>query len=95
MSIISPTPVVTARVRVGFAVVGSREAIFPTADGDTGKRVSATVCDRPKLAAEATIDGPAILEQAESTTVVPPDWQGRIRSDGALVMRRDEEESDQ
>jgi N-methylhydantoinase A len=79
----------------GDAVVGGREAVFPTADGDTGARVSATVYDRPKLAAGTTITGPAILEQAESTTVVPPDWQGRIRSDGALVMRRDEEERNQ
>ncbi|TQQ83622.1 hydantoinase/oxoprolinase family protein [Halonotius terrestris] len=75
----------------GDAVVGSREAIFPTADGDTEARVSATVYDRSKLAAGATIGGPAILEQAESTTVVPPDWQGRIRSDGALVMQRDDD----
>ncbi|RJX44154.1 hydantoinase/oxoprolinase family protein [Halonotius aquaticus] len=79
----------------GDAVVGSREAIFPTADGDTGARVSATVYDRPELAAEAAIAGPAILEQAESTTVVPPGWRGRIRSDGALVMRRHEEERNQ
>ena len=72
----------------GDAVVGSREAVFPTADGDTGARVSATVYDRSELAAEATVDGPAILEQAESTTVVPPGWRGQIRGDGALVMRR-------
>ncbi|MFQ3475748.1 hydantoinase/oxoprolinase family protein [Halonotius sp. F2-221B] len=79
----------------GNAVVGSREAVFPTADGDTGARMSATIYDRSKLAAEATVDGPAILKQAESTTVVPPDWRGRIRGDGALVMRRDEKVRDQ
>ena len=79
----------------GDAVAGSREAVFPTADGDTGDRVSATVYDRPKLASGSTIDGPAILEQAESTTVVPPDWRGRIRGDGALVMRRDDMEGNQ
>ncbi|TQQ82399.1 hydantoinase/oxoprolinase family protein [Halonotius roseus] len=79
----------------GDAVVGSREAVFPTADGDTGERAAATVYDRSKLAAEATIDGPAILEQAESTTVVPPGWRGRIRSDGALVMQRDDMEGNQ
>ena len=79
----------------GDAVVGSREAVFPTADGDTGARVSATVYDRSKLAAEATVDGPAILEQAESTTVVPPGWRGRIRNDGALVMRRGDTEGGQ
>jgi len=78
----------------GEAVVGNRAAIFPAAD-DTKARVSATVYDRSKFAAGATIDGPAILEQAESTTVVPPDWRGRIRSDGALVMRRDDTGGDQ
>ncbi|ESS09597.1 MAG: N-methylhydantoinase A/acetone carboxylase, beta subunit [uncultured archaeon A07HN63] len=80
----------------GDAVVSSREAIFPDngsngddTDGDDATdRQSATVYDRPKLAAGATIAGPAILEQAESTTVVPPGWQGRIRGDGALVIQR-------
>jgi len=79
----------------GDAVVGSREAIFPTADGDTDARASATVYDRPKLAAETTLSGPAILEQAESTTVVPPGWTGRIRDDGALVIQRSDTEDNQ
>jgi len=79
----------------GDAVVGSREAIFPDDGSNTGDTdadgVPATVYDRAKLAAETTITGPAILEQAESTTVVPPGWQGRIRGDGALVIRRDDD----
>jgi len=75
----------------GDAVVGSREAIFPESDpatSDATARQSATVYDRSILAANATIDGPAILEQAESTAVVPPGWRGRVRTDGALVMQR-------
>jgi hypothetical protein len=50
--------------------------------------VDATVYDRSKLAVDAAVDGPAVLEQAESTTVVPPGWTGRLRGDGALVVRR-------
>ncbi len=67
----------------GDAVRGRREAVFP----DTG-RVEATVHDRDAIAVGASIVGPAILEQAESTTVVPPGWRGRVREDGTLVVER-------
>ena len=91
---IEGTPPDIDHVGAGDAAVGSREAIFPdsdTATSDATARRSATVYDRSKLPAETTIAGPAILEQAETTTVVPPGWQGRIRGDGALVLRRDGE----
>jgi N-methylhydantoinase A/acetone carboxylase, beta subunit len=87
-------PPAIAHEGAGDAVVGSREVMFlegDTATSDADSRQSATVYDRSKLAAESTIAGPAILEQAESTTVVPPGWRGRVRTDGALVMQRTNE----
>ena len=55
---------------------------------DTDRRLSATVYDRAYLAVDTKIGGPAILEAAESTTVIPPGWRGRVRGDGAVVIRR-------
>ncbi|AFZ73466.1 N-methylhydantoinase A [Natronobacterium gregoryi] len=68
----------------GDALVGTREAHFP----GTGPRET-TVYERDRLAPGVTISGPAILEQAESTTVVPPTWAGEILTDGTLVMTRE------
>jgi N-methylhydantoinase A len=67
----------------GEASLGSRVAHFP----ETGARETA-VYDRDRLAPGTTITGPAILEQAESTTVVPPAWAGDTLQDGTLVMTR-------
>ena len=67
----------------GDAVRGRREAVFP----DRG-RIEATVYDRDALAAGEPVAGPAVLEQAESTTVVPPGWRGRVRDDGTLAVER-------
>ncbi|WP_247003022.1 hydantoinase/oxoprolinase family protein [Halosolutus gelatinilyticus] len=67
----------------GDALVDTREAHFPGA----GPR-EATVYERDRLESGATIDGPAILEQAESTTVVPPTWTGEVLADGTLAMTR-------
>ena len=64
---------------------GAREAVFP----DVGA-VEATVYDRDALGIGATLDGPAVLAGAESTTVVPPAWGGRVRRDGTVVLERDE-----
>ncbi|WP_186336505.1 hydantoinase/oxoprolinase family protein [Natrarchaeobaculum aegyptiacum] len=68
----------------GDALLGTREAYFPGA----GPRET-TVYERDRLAPGVTISGPAILEQAESTTVVPPTWAGDILADGSLVMTRE------
>ncbi|WP_244510280.1 hydantoinase/oxoprolinase family protein [Natronobacterium texcoconense] len=68
----------------GDALVGTREAYFP----GTGPRET-TVYDRDRLSPGVAISGPAILEQAESTTVVPPTWAGEIEHDGTLVMTRE------
>ena len=65
------------------ARTGRREATFP----GTGA-VDATVYDRDRLDAGDAIGGPAILEGTESTTVVPPSWDGRARRNGAVVLDR-------
>ncbi|SER28882.1 N-methylhydantoinase A [Natrinema salaciae] len=72
----------------GDARIGTREAHFPGA----GARETA-VYDRDRLAAGATVTGPAVLEQAESTTVVPPTWMGTILADGTLDMTRTDGDS--
>ncbi|WP_120245287.1 hydantoinase/oxoprolinase family protein [Halopiger aswanensis] len=69
----------------GDAVLGTREAHFPGAEA--GARET-TVYERDRLAPGATVDGPAILEQAESTTVVPPAWSGDVLADGTLVLTK-------
>jgi N-methylhydantoinase A len=67
----------------GTAVRGQRPAVFP----ESG-RVEATVYDRSAVAIGERITGPAILEQDESTTIVPPGWRGRVGEDGTLVVDR-------
>ncbi|WP_418282867.1 hydantoinase/oxoprolinase family protein [Halorubrum sp. DTA98] len=67
----------------GDAEIGSRAATFP----ETGP-VDATVYDRSALSVGERVRGPAVLEQAESTTVVPPGWAGEIRQNGTLVLDR-------
>ncbi|RQG96505.1 hydantoinase/oxoprolinase family protein [Natrarchaeobius chitinivorans] len=69
----------------GGALVGTRQVHF----SETGAWET-TVYDRDGLEAGTTVSGPAILEQAESTTVVPPQWSGEIDADGALFMTRGE-----
>jgi N-methylhydantoinase A len=64
------------------ARTGTREAFFDDDFRET------PVYAREGLDEDATVEGPAILEQKESTVVVPPSWGGRIRADGTLVLTR-------
>jgi N-methylhydantoinase A len=46
------------------------------------------VLDRARLAPGNRFDGPAIVEQMDSTTLVPPGWTARVDSYANLVLER-------
>ena len=48
--------------------------------------VTATIWERAALAAGAVIVGPAIIEQADTTTLIEPGWQARVAPDGSLIL---------
>ena len=51
--------------------------------------VDAAIYDRNGLAAGATILGPAIVEQNDTTTLVPPRWSARAVAGGTLLLERE------
>ena len=57
----------------GSAIKGSRRAYFVNAHGpNQGGFVDCPIYDRYALAAGATLEGPAIVEEAEATTIIRP-----------------------
>ena len=52
-------------------------------DGD-----SVPVYDRHTLAAGQSIKGPAIVEERETTTVIPPDWTATVDKIGCIFARK-------
>ncbi|KDN23258.1 hydantoinase/oxoprolinase family protein [Amycolatopsis rifamycinica] len=80
-----PKPEVALRLPAqptGNARKGTRQAWFPA----TGGFVDTTVFDRYRLAPGTRVDGPAIVEERESTVVVPPGAHCVVRDDGALAV---------
>ncbi|WP_435180899.1 hydantoinase/oxoprolinase family protein [Halorussus sp. AFM4] len=63
----------------GDAMKGTREATFEDGVYET------PVYHRERLPPGRTVEGPAVIEQDESTVVIPPTWDVRVREDGALV----------
>ncbi len=61
---------------------GERRAYF----SDLGEFVSAPVYDRYRLGAGMTFAGPAIVEERESTIVVPPGMRARVDDYGSLRL---------
>ena len=53
-----------------------------------GPLVEATLYERDRLDIGATIAGPAIVEQFDATTVIPPGWTARRRLRATLVLAR-------
>jgi len=76
-------PPAAAAGSVEQALVGERRAYFPP-DGF----VATPILDRARLPAGGRVAGPAIIEQADTTTVIPPGWAARLEDSGNLRLRR-------
>jgi N-methylhydantoinase A len=77
-------PPVRARGALAEARVGERRVHFaPSGFAAT------PVYARARLPLGADVPGPAIVEQADTTTVVPPGWAMLVEESGNLRLRRD------
>lgn len=78
----TPTPLTAAASEVETAIAGRREVWFAA----TGF-VETPVFDRAKLGPGHRFAGPAIVEQTDSTTVVPPNASAEIDPLGNILIR--------
>ena len=68
---------------VGAARVGERRAYFAP-----GGFVATSIYDRARLPLGSRVPGPAIVEQADTTTVIPPGYAAAVDPSGNLRIRR-------
>ncbi len=79
-------PVPLAEVAAGGTPPGPRATRRIWLDG---RRVEACIYDRAALGRDARIVGPAIVEQPDTTVLVPADHAGDVDRFGNLVIRRE------
>jgi N-methylhydantoinase A len=65
------------------AIKGTRRVAF-----EADKTRDTTIYDRDELAVGVTFAGPAIVEQFDATTVVPPGWRAFVDRHGNLILER-------
>ena len=53
-----------------------------------GREFSAAVVSRAALGADEALPGPAIVNQMDTTTLIPPGWSASIAGSGALILRQ-------
>jgi N-methylhydantoinase A len=76
-------PELSARGPVGVEPAARRRVCFGGRD-----YVDATVLERARLGPGAELAGPAIVEERDSTTVVPPGWVVTVDGSGNLILER-------
>jgi N-methylhydantoinase A len=64
------------------AIKGRRRMHLPGKDS-----AHAVLYERERLDIGATVSGPAIIEQFDATTVIPPGWSGRVDAYRNLILR--------
>ena len=79
---LSPPPLEEGDGDIGRAAVGRR----PLFDLDSGGFLDALVLERGRLRAGDGIDGPAVIEQFDSTTVVTASQRGAVDRFGNIVI---------
>ena len=72
-----------AATRLDDARIGQRRAWFAP-----GGFMATAIYDRPRLPLGASVVGPAIIEQADTTTVIPPGHAALVEASGNLRLRR-------
>ena len=75
------TPAAPSGGSVADACLGERPAYF-------GKFVSTAIYERARLPRGARLPGPAIVEQSDTTTVIPPGVTALVDEAGSLRLRR-------
>jgi N-methylhydantoinase A len=53
-----------------------------------GRKMQTAIIQRDQIALGQDISGPAIIEEATATTLLPPNWQARVISGGHLLLTR-------
>ena len=71
---------------VSTALKGTRPVYFSEESGKQGM-IESKVYDRSLLPAGAVFSGPAIVEEPDCTTVVPPNWQATIDEFGNIIIQ--------
>jgi len=70
--------------------VGAKEAVAPARRpvyfAEAGGYVDTPVHDRYRLGAGAVLDGPAVVEELDSTTVVHPGYRATVDRYGNLLV---------
>jgi N-methylhydantoinase A/oxoprolinase/acetone carboxylase beta subunit len=82
-----PRPAVRPTPRSGRALADARVGERPAWFAPDGF-VATAIYDRARLPAGARVEGPAIVEQADTTTVIPPGHAALAEESGNLRIRR-------
>ncbi len=80
----SPVAAVEPKPYAASARAGTARRQILTAE--SGGFVDAEIYARGSLAPGARFEGPAIVEQSDTTTLVEPGWRGEVAPNGSLVL---------
>ncbi len=100
-----PIEIVAVRVRAAYPSQltlphsNKCERSQPLAHGQTlvvldGRQEGVPVYHRDRLTPGATIDGPAVIVEELTTTILDPGWRGEMMSGGELLLTRDAREGE-
>ena len=70
-----------------LAPAARRQVYFDATDDARGGYVDCPVFDRAQMISGDTIAGPAIVEQMDTTTVIPPGFHARVDAALNLYMK--------
>jgi N-methylhydantoinase A len=77
-------PEIAADGTLEAAKTAESTVVFGTPDAP--EELTVPRYERAKLAADTEIDGPAIIDEFDSTVVVNPDWTATVEANGSIIL---------
>ena len=93
VTLATETPAIEFQAEPAASPVPAPVGVRPVRDTVTGEIANWAVYDRASLPAGASLAGPAIVAEAETSTLVGPRWRCRVDGLGYLELGREEQDA--
>jgi len=80
LPVIEPVEMIKERGKTGEALIDTRDVYFE------GEFLKTPIYDRSKLKLDAQLKGPAIIEEVNATTVIPPEASAVVDKYGNIII---------
>lgn len=88
LAAISPPPAVDLQANLADGAAAASKGTRPMVFARASEPVQGQIYERRELPPGSQVSGPAVIEEPQTSVVLPPGWRARVLEDGSLMAGR-------